>query len=68
MKNEVPKFVTRARASFLLGIPQAELLRLSRETGLGHVERAGSEEETFYTYEELQRICLLAGSPLREDH
>lgn len=68
MKNEVLKFVTRARASFLLGIPQAELLRLSSETGLGHVERAGSEEETFFTYEELQRICVLAACPLREDH
>jgi hypothetical protein len=26
---------------------------------LGHVERAGNEEETYFTYEELQRICVL---------
>ncbi len=60
MINEVPKFVTRARASHLLGIPEAELRRISAESGLGHVERAGNEEETYFTYEELRRICRLA--------
>jgi hypothetical protein len=57
----VPKYVTQARASFLLGIPEAELGRLSKESGLGRVERAGNEEVTYFTYEELQRICVLAG-------
>ena len=61
MNNEVPKYVTQARASFQLGIPEAELGRISKQSGLGHVERAGNEEVTYFTYEELQRICALAG-------
>lgn len=60
MNNRVPKYVTQARASFLLGMPEAELRRISTESGLGHVERAGRQKETYFTYEELQRICLLA--------
>ena len=70
MNNQVPKFVTQARASCLLGIPEAEFRRISKESGLGHVERAGNEEETYFTYEELQRICTVAvgrmhaGSPV----
>jgi hypothetical protein len=68
MKNQVPKYVTQARASFLLGIPEAELSRISRESGLGLVERAGNEEETYFTYEELQRICLLATQQMQAVH
>jgi hypothetical protein len=60
MNNQVPKYVTQARASFVLGMPEAELSRISKESGLGHVERAGSQKETYFTYEELQRICRLA--------
>jgi hypothetical protein len=60
MNDEVPKYVTQARVSFLLGIPEPELNRISKESGLGHVERADSEEKTYFTYEELLRICLLA--------
>jgi hypothetical protein len=60
MNNQIPKYVTQARASFLLGIPKAELRRISKESGLGHVERVGNEEETYFTYEELQGICMLA--------
>jgi len=60
MNNQVPKYVTQARVSFLLGIPEAELGRISKELGLGHIERAGKEEETYFTYEEMQRICVLA--------
>lgn len=44
----------------LLGIPEEELSRISNESGFGHRERAGNEEETFYTYEELRKICQLA--------
>jgi hypothetical protein len=62
MNNQVPKYVTQARASYLLGIPEVKLSRISKESGLGLVERAGDEEETYFTYEELQRICLLAGA------
>lgn len=60
MDNQVPKYVTRARACFLLGMPEAKLTRISKESGLGHVERAGNHKETYFTYEELQRIGLLA--------
>jgi hypothetical protein len=60
MNNQVPKYVTQARASLLLGLPEAELSRISKESRLGQVERAGNEEETYFTYEELLRICMLA--------
>ena len=46
MSNQVPKYVRRARASLMLGIREAELSRISTESGLGHVERAGNQEET----------------------
>jgi len=61
MNNQVPKYFTQARASFLRGMPEAEFDRISKESGLGHVERAGNEKETYFTYEELQRICVLTG-------
>ena len=59
MNNQVPKFVTQGRASLLLGIPEDELSRISNESGLGHTERAGDQKETFFTYEELRKICML---------
>jgi hypothetical protein len=62
MNHQVPKYVTRARASLILGIPEAELNRISKESGLGHVERAGKQEEAYFTYDELQRICMLAAN------
>jgi len=60
MQDQIPKYVTQARASYLLGLPMEELSRIWHETGIGHLERAGSEEELFFTYEELQQICALA--------
>jgi len=62
------KYVTQARASFLLGITEAELSRISKESGLGHLERAGNEEETYFTYEELQRICVLEAQQMQVIH
>jgi hypothetical protein len=59
MDSPVPKYVTQGRAAVLLGIPENELSRISNESGLGHTERAGDQEETFFTYEELRKICLL---------
>ena len=59
MDSQVPKYVTRGRAAVLLGIPEAEICRISSESGLGHMERAGEQEEIFFTYEELRKICLL---------
>ncbi len=60
MNGQVPKYVTQGRAALLLGISEDELRRLSSESGLGHKERAGDQEETFFTYEELRKICLLS--------
>ena len=68
MNNRILKYVTRARASFLLGMPEAELSRISKESGLGHVERAGNEEETYFTYEELQQVCMLAAYQTQAVH
>ena len=59
MKNAELRYVTRERAAALLGIPEKELSRISSESGLGHQERAGDEEETFFTYEELRKICRM---------
>jgi hypothetical protein len=59
MDASVPKYVTQGRAAMLLGIPESELSRISSESGLGHTERAGDSQETFFTYEELRKICLL---------
>jgi hypothetical protein len=67
LTNEVPKFVTHARASFLLGISEAELHRISEASGLGHLERAGNEEEVYFTYEELRQLCELA-HPVTASH
>jgi hypothetical protein len=60
MNQSIPKYVTHARASYLLGIPGEELTKLSCECGLGHIEQSGNEIETYYTYEELRKICLAA--------
>ena len=68
MNNQIPKYVTQARASFLLDIPKAKLQRISKESGLGHVERADNEEETYFTYEELQRISMVAAHQMQTVH
>jgi hypothetical protein len=60
MKNIEFRYVTKERAAALLGIPENELSRISQESGLGHRERAGTQEELFFTYEELRQICQMA--------
>jgi hypothetical protein len=60
MKTQELKYVTRRRAAVLLGISEGDLSRISRESGFGHKEIAGEQEETYFTYEELRQICLLA--------
>ena len=64
MNNQVPKYVTQARASSILGMPETEFRRISKESGLGHVERVGNEEETYFTFEELQAIWTLAAAQM----
>jgi len=60
MDNHIPRYVTQSRAAYLLGLSVEEISRISHEVGIGHFERAGQEEERFFTYEELQQICVLA--------
>src|SRR5882724_1862457 len=60
MANEVPRFVTQAGVSHLLSIPEDEVRRISVEAGLGRVERVGTEEVTYFTYEEFHRVGILA--------
>ena len=60
MDNQKPKYVTRARASYLLGVPMEKLSRILRETDIRPLERAGNKEEWFFTYKELQKICVMA--------
>ena len=68
MNNQVPKYVTQARVSFLLGIPEAELNRISQESGFGRVERADNTEERYFTYEELPWVCMLAAYRMQAVH
>ena len=60
MKTPELKYVTRRRAAVLLGLTESELSRISSESGLGHKEVVGPQEETYFTYEELRQICLMA--------
>jgi len=59
VKNTELRYVTQERAAALLGIPENELSRISQESGLGHRERAGNQEEIFFTYQELRQICQM---------
>jgi hypothetical protein len=48
------------RAAVLLGLPTTEIRRFSRLAGLGHLEMGDRGEQVVFTYDELQRLCLLA--------
>jgi hypothetical protein len=52
--------VAEDRAAVLLGLPMAEIRRFSRISGLGHIENGDRGEQVVFTYDELQRLCLLA--------
>ena len=58
------KYVTRRRAAVLLGMSETELRQISSDSGFGLTERVGEQEETFFTYEELRKICQLALQPV----
>ncbi len=60
LQQQAIKFVTTRRAALLLGISVDELRQLSRDSGLGHTEVAGQQEDTYFTYAELRQICLLS--------
>ena len=59
MNAYTPDHVDEDRAAVLLGMPQSELRRYSRVSGLGHVEKDDPGQKVVFTYEELRRICLL---------
>jgi hypothetical protein len=52
--------VAEDRAAVLLGLPMTEIRRFSRISGLGHLENGDRGEQVVFTYDELQRLCLLA--------
>jgi len=52
------------RAAILLGLTTMELRQLSRLSGLGHLEKRGSDEQMVYTYDELRSLGLLAAQAL----
>ncbi len=60
MKVSEERYVDQSRAAVLLGIPERDLCALSREAGLGHKERNGAVEHTYFTYEELRKICVMS--------
>lgn len=59
MNGNIRDRVDEHRAAVLLGMPQSELRRYSRVSGLGHVENDDKGQKVVFTYEELRRICLL---------
>jgi hypothetical protein len=48
------------QAAVLLGLPMTEIRRFSHLAGLGHLEKGDRGEQVVFTYDELQRLCLLA--------
>ena len=51
--------VDEHHAAVLLGVPESELRRYSRASGLGHMENDDEGQRVVFTYEELRRLCLL---------
>ena len=60
MGVNVQEQIGEHRAAVLLGVPMTEIRRISRMSGLGHLEKADRGEQVVFTYEELRRLCLLA--------
>jgi hypothetical protein len=52
--------VDEHRAAILLGLPEGDIKRYSRQSGLGHLENSDRGEHMVFTYDELRRLCLLA--------
>jgi hypothetical protein len=57
MNSQEP--VGEHRAAVLLGLPMAEIRRFSRLAGLGHLVMGDRGEQVVFTFDELQRLCLL---------
>jgi len=60
MGVNVQEQIGEHRAAVLLGVPMTEIRRISRMSGLGHLEKGDRGEQVVFTYEELRSLCLLA--------
>lgn len=60
MSMNLQERVEEHLAAVLLGLPTADIRRFSRLAGLGHLEQGALGEQVVFTYDELQRLCLLA--------
>jgi len=56
----IQELVGEHHAAVLLGLPMTEIRRFSRLAGLGRVETGDRGEQVVFTWDELQRLCLLA--------
>ena len=59
MNGHMQDRIDERRAAVLLGLPESELRRYSRASGLGHLENDDKGQKVVFTYEELRRLCLL---------
>ena len=60
MSITIQDSVGEHRAAVLLGLPTTEIRRFSRLAGLGRLEIGDRGEQVVFTFNELQRLCLLA--------
>jgi hypothetical protein len=60
MSITIQDSVGEHRAAVLLGLPTTEIRRFSRLAGLGRLEIGDRGEQVVFTFDELQRLCLLA--------
>jgi hypothetical protein len=60
MSITIQESVGEHRAAVLLGLPTTEIRRFSRLAGLGRLEMGDRGEQVVFTFDELQRLCLLA--------
>jgi hypothetical protein len=60
MSMNIQEPVGEHRAAVLLGLPMTEIRRFSRLAGLGRLEMGDRGEQVVFTFDELQRLCLLA--------
>lgn len=53
------KYVDQQRAAALLRLAEPDLSRISGQAGLGHKQESEADGQTYYSYDELRRICQL---------
>lgn len=60
MNEQIPRYVTEARAALLLQLSLEEVERISKEAGLGYLEQAGTAVERYFLYEDVLKMSELA--------